>query len=370
MNAELEKMIRFATEDGSITDKEREIIIRKAQEMGADIDEVEIMLESELVKHNKVVEASKPVIQRPKERVKKCPNCGATITESMLTCPECGYDFSIQSETSMDIQQRIERLRMQLLEAEQNSENRDICLSRKKTIISTFTVPITKEGLLQFLEFSYSSYVGQGESGLLRETWKGKFVQALNSLKRYGYSDLSINKIVSHYETILAQDSKEDKWRKRLSFKTIGKIGCLIPFIILVLYSLIGLRMEKIKDDNKSDSLEKTISALINNGEYEEALLKTADIKYSWERVKKQDVIYEYWINSVKTADIDKAIHISKRINDESRRDEIYDDLVVLKIENIISEGEDLKAKEWAETINDDLLRNNMLERIDNIVNH
>ena len=48
MNPEIEKLIKMALADGQITDKEREIILRKAEKIGLDVDEVEMYLEGSL----------------------------------------------------------------------------------------------------------------------------------------------------------------------------------------------------------------------------------------------------------------------------------------------------------------------------------
>ena len=46
MHPEIEKLIEMAVADGQVTDKEREIILRKAEKLGLDRDEVEMYLES------------------------------------------------------------------------------------------------------------------------------------------------------------------------------------------------------------------------------------------------------------------------------------------------------------------------------------
>ena len=48
MNPEIEKLIEMALSDGQLTDKEREIILRKAEKLGLDVDEVEMYLEGKL----------------------------------------------------------------------------------------------------------------------------------------------------------------------------------------------------------------------------------------------------------------------------------------------------------------------------------
>jgi hypothetical protein len=52
MNPEIENLIKMALADGQVTDKEREIILRKAEKLGLDVDEVEMYLEGSL-DHNK-----------------------------------------------------------------------------------------------------------------------------------------------------------------------------------------------------------------------------------------------------------------------------------------------------------------------------
>lgn len=48
MHPEIEKLIEMAIADGIVTNKEREIILRKAEKLGLDIDEVEMYLEGKL----------------------------------------------------------------------------------------------------------------------------------------------------------------------------------------------------------------------------------------------------------------------------------------------------------------------------------
>ena len=48
MNPEIEKLIKLAVADGAITDKERTAILRKAEKLGEDKDEVELILDGEL----------------------------------------------------------------------------------------------------------------------------------------------------------------------------------------------------------------------------------------------------------------------------------------------------------------------------------
>ena len=48
MHPEIDKLIEMALTDGQVTDKEREIILRKAEKLGLDVDEVEMYLEGKI----------------------------------------------------------------------------------------------------------------------------------------------------------------------------------------------------------------------------------------------------------------------------------------------------------------------------------
>ena len=48
MHQEIKGLIDLALADGQITKKEREIILRKAEKLGLDVDKLEIYLEGEI----------------------------------------------------------------------------------------------------------------------------------------------------------------------------------------------------------------------------------------------------------------------------------------------------------------------------------
>ena len=92
-NEKIESLIKAALADGVVTDKEREILIRKAQEEGIDVDEFEMVLDARIVELQQAKVASKPKSEKL-GRIRKCPNCGSPVSGMAVTCPECGYSFS------------------------------------------------------------------------------------------------------------------------------------------------------------------------------------------------------------------------------------------------------------------------------------
>jgi hypothetical protein len=61
MDSNIEKLVNMALEDGVITDKEREILFRKADALGIDLDEFEMYLENQLGRMKNNAEVNKPV---------------------------------------------------------------------------------------------------------------------------------------------------------------------------------------------------------------------------------------------------------------------------------------------------------------------
>lgn len=55
MHPEIDKLIEMALTDGQVTDKEREIILRKAEKLGLDVDEVEMVIEGKLNSPNTIL---------------------------------------------------------------------------------------------------------------------------------------------------------------------------------------------------------------------------------------------------------------------------------------------------------------------------
>lgn len=96
-NEQIEVLISAALADGKLTEKEKQILFKKAQAQGIDLDEFEMVLDARLVELEKA-ENAKAAASAPKSTkygdVRKCPVCGAMVPALAGTCPECGYEFS------------------------------------------------------------------------------------------------------------------------------------------------------------------------------------------------------------------------------------------------------------------------------------
>jgi len=81
-NDQIENLINLALADGVLTDKEKKVLFKKAEEEGIDLDEFEMVLDAKL--HNLKG-------KNLKDNLIKCPNCGEPISGLVNVCPSCSY---------------------------------------------------------------------------------------------------------------------------------------------------------------------------------------------------------------------------------------------------------------------------------------
>ena len=177
-NRQIESLIKAALADGVITDKEREILYKKADEAGIDRDEFDMVLDARLVEAqneeetrqmkaaNKRLKAERESqAERTKQeklewekqkaeemrlagekeeaksqkhgKMRKCPACGALVPAVAGVCPECGYEFS-----GVEANATVSKLFDKLEEAND---------SQKANIIAMMPIPKTKDDLFEFI---------------------------------------------------------------------------------------------------------------------------------------------------------------------------------------------------------------------------
>ncbi|WP_213242717.1 hypothetical protein [Nonlabens sp.] len=176
-NEQLEKLIEMALMDGELTEKEKQILFKKAESFGVDLDEFEMVLEAKLYEKQQSMQQSTQATAAPKSDkfgdVKKCPACGAIVQSFQTKCADCGHEFSnIEANASID------KLFKMLNDAE-DMRKEDLDTSnplkamgsfyaksfsgmtgpgkidkKKMEIISNFPIPTTKNDILEFLSLA------------------------------------------------------------------------------------------------------------------------------------------------------------------------------------------------------------------------
>lgn len=140
-NEQIEQLIKAALADGVLTEKEKQVLFKRAQEQGLDLDEFEMVLDARLVELKKS-EKEKTTQAAPKSNkygdVKKCPMCGAIVQAYQAKCTECGHEFANVEANSSAL-----KLAEAVMAAKSDND--------KYHCILHFPIPNTKADLLEFL---------------------------------------------------------------------------------------------------------------------------------------------------------------------------------------------------------------------------
>ena len=246
-NEELEKLIAMALSDGELSEKEKQVLFKKAESFGVEIDEFEMVLEAKLFeKQQEIKSAIPPPTTSPKSDkygdVRKCPACGAIPQSFQASCSDCGHEFTniqavgsaqklfdllqnaaLRNSDQISEFEKEKSRRLDALSLKHNSESgfvkvfagkshreaqdeerediiRESDAARKKiekslamekgNIIKNFPIPNSKEDLLELLAMSTSSaYDNDGVVGTEEEVWIQKTDQIYSKIKVVAAND-------------------------------------------------------------------------------------------------------------------------------------------------------------------------------------
>lgn len=174
LSENLNSLIEFALADGELSEKEKQILFKKAETEGIDLDEFEMILEAKLFQIKQMQTQPKPIENinvAPKSDkfgdIKKCPVCGAIVESFSTKCIDCGYNFSnITANNSVQkLFDMINELESKRGDEETNplkafgavlSKSFGVSIgdrinNQKKELISNFPIPNTKNDIIEFL---------------------------------------------------------------------------------------------------------------------------------------------------------------------------------------------------------------------------
>ena len=213
-NEQIENLINLALADGELTEKEKQILFKKAEIEGIDLDEFEMVLDAKLFEKKQTIKAASPSVAAPKSDkfgdVKKCPACGAIAQSFQTKCSDCSHEFS-NIGANVSIGKLFEMLNA--CENERKDEGMSIgsavggmfakayglgggdkIIEKKKSIISGFPIPNTKDDILEFLSTAIPNAKQKGNFFTKQEpenkshndlapTWKSKCEQIIMKAK-------------------------------------------------------------------------------------------------------------------------------------------------------------------------------------------
>lgn len=190
LSPRLNQLINAAVADGEISDLERQVLIRNAQEEGVSMDEFVMVLEARLfeqqqllrekmeekARKNKMTDAqiqatvqkTAPQAAAAPKPMTKCPHCGAPVDVLSTSCPECGYDYPTPTNASQGAS-AWEQLVAKLEEIDAQDKTSGIqsifsnalakTLDKKVQAIGNHPIPTSKTDLVDF--FTYCAPLGK-----------------------------------------------------------------------------------------------------------------------------------------------------------------------------------------------------------------
>ena len=307
MNPEIENLINMALADGEVTEKERGIILRKAEALGLDRDEVEMILDGKIEIQKKELshsQSSKENTSNKAGDIKKCPSCGAPVESFNTKCAECGHEFrGIEaSKTISTLFEKLDSIEKErdtiklgglagllggLDEASKQMQIDEIITRKKAALIRNFPIPNTREELLELLHFIHPKINNKASSDNNFNDWKARFNEIIGRAKFAYKNDKSMLAELQLYEntakgSIFSYFNQMDK-KKKASFFVLGFfvlfIGLMIPFFS-------GMSSDHDKGVEKEkvrlELIMNKVNEAISKKDFESALMLSAQLKWEY----------------------------------------------------------------------------------------
>lgn len=358
-NEKLEALITAALADGVLTEKEKQILFKKAEAMGIDLDEFEMVLDARLVELKKKEAKANQQYQLEMEKaksaqpsapksekygdVRKCPACGAIVPSMAAKCPECGYEFTnveVNSSTRL-LMQKIDEIQAQYAELTANVDNKDESTIRTRgyqvkrqlndrtaQLIQNFPIPNTREDLIEFLTLcignSKADSIMLDGNDPVTPAWRKKLQQVIAKVKVALPNDQQAQELIEEYEG------------KRENSKKKGKKIAIRIVVLIVVACLIALLVPKeMSPKEQVKALSEQVVEMVNKGDLDGAKTSLNNVTIPEEFQKEgtsyvteqYDAMYLSLINAyIKKGDLDAAEEVgsifrSKINNDMSWQD-------------------------------------------------
>jgi hypothetical protein len=282
-NEQLEKLIDAALADGQLTEKEKQILFKKAEAMGVELDEFEMVLEARLFEKGKQLAPAAPQSDKFGD-IRKCPACGALAESFATKCSDCGTEFrNVQS--SQNITKFFEKLD-ELERSRTDSpfqESRDTSVGvgtilkwlffywillplkavnfllnktksakwsttdfRKEELIMNFPVPNSREEIFEFITLAlskidtipYTDVVS--EKGKYKSAWNTVWLKKLEQINTK--ASLAMKNDKKNYEDLL---SLVNEGRQRVKGNTQRVYHLIIGFVVIIAILIVVSKFTK-----------------------------------------------------------------------------------------------------------------------------
>lgn len=250
-NEQIEALISAALADGMLTEKEKQVLFKKAQSQGIDLDEFEMVLDARLVELEKA-EKAKAAASAPKSNkvgdVKKCPNCGAIVQSYLGACPECGYGFEDMTAnlTSRKLTEKLDKVAKEwddkINTTKDNDDKWELEKGKEQALahaIMTTPLPNTKADLFEFMTMTQAAFLSSSTSYHSAAAYNTKYQESLIKAKSLFARDDIFSSIINDEQNVQEKYRKIHKKQPKVGLKPEYKYMIISFSILLGLPALI-----------------------------------------------------------------------------------------------------------------------------------
>lgn len=369
MNPEIEKLIDFALSDGILSDKEKNLLYKKADELGVDKDEFEMVLEGKL--HQ---------VERQKKQISKCPQCGEPIYGLTKVCSACGFILNIKNLKDDELGNLDDAIhKIQRLIVQVKSVPNLTFFERLKSIgIIVILLGIFSNIILMIQEGSFIKaififllsiggfWVFKRFSSNKNSSFE-KLVAESEMQKNLIMTYYGENKKVSSYVNDLETEILKIKNERKLKIRKTN-IGCLSLIVLIFLFYLIlvGVIFKFAFNSNQDKEYDNSkIDSLLSIGKTEDAKIEASKLSIEYQKDKAQDKIKIYEFKRLhETGDKVNAIKMAKSIKSQSDRNDALDKMTIQEVEEFLKNFNVEAAKNIVNSITNENDRKRKLDDI------
>ena len=306
-NEQIENLINLALADGELTEKEKQILFKKAEALGIDLDEFEMVLDAKLFE-KQTPKKTETTTSAPKSDklgdIKKCPSCGSIAESFSLKCDECGYEFrnveanlsvkklteelaridsEFHSKTSIKSKSFNDEVDEYITKEERKKEEEERkkeFYTRQSEAIKNFPIPNTKDDILELLYFvtpKANEIVGIFSLESIKvNAWKNKLIEIKSRAKSACNNDPKMEALLVEFEQLHKIDTKGaiSAFVKKYGIIFWPTFG--VVFVFLLFFTLKTCETNKENEGKSKDNelviIEDNIKLAISKGEKDKAI--------------------------------------------------------------------------------------------------
>lgn len=230
---DLENFIQLALEDGELKEKERKVLLKKAEAKGIDLDEFEMYLDTKFARKSGQVASSEPQSATSGDSknaaIRICPNCGKRIPASKPVCPGCGWEI----DTEADCQSAVYRLSQEL-------KNRSLLnFQTEYNVIRSFPIPRAKNDLLELTIYFKTRCLSDFKDEIWDEedACVQKYKECILKAKQYYSNDADFIPLMKDFDEEMAENEARKSKRRRIIGIVSGIVGLAVIGLLVWYFS-------------------------------------------------------------------------------------------------------------------------------------